>query len=131
MSSEPASDSAYSIENIQVLPMPVTFFELLASIRQRPGMYIGRQSLQGLEAWLMGYHFARLQAELPPLPDEAEFDGFDEFVCDRYHWHDVGGWAAHIAYHHRDDHNAFHEFFQLLDEFRAGLPLRQDSSPAK
>jgi hypothetical protein len=83
-------------------------------------VYIGRKSLQVFSAWLEGYRFARTQAGLPPLPDKGEFDGFDAFVCAKYRWHDVGGWAAKIAYFYRDDTVALDQFFVLLDEYRAG-----------
>jgi hypothetical protein len=116
-----AADAVYRVEDIRGLPMPDTFFGLLDAIRERPGMYIGRKSLRDFYAWLGGYRFARMQAGLPPLPDAAEFDGFDAFVCDKYRWHDVGGWAAKIAYHYRDDADALDEFFALLEEYRAGM----------
>lgn len=105
--------------------MPDTLFGLLAAVRERPGMYIGRKSLRDLAAWLGGYRFARAQAGLPPLADEPAFDGFDSFVCEKYRWHDVGGWAAKIAYYHRDDADALDQFFALLDEYRAGRPAGQ------
>ena len=82
-------------------------------------MFIGRKSVRDLRIWLEGYSFARGQAGLPLLPDEGEFDGFDDFVCKKYGWQDVGGWAAKIAYYYRDDGHALDEFFKLLDEYRA------------
>jgi hypothetical protein len=118
------ADAVYRAEDIKVLPVPDTFFGLLAAIRERPGMYIGRKSLRDFYAWLNGYQFARMQTGVPPLADEAEFDGFDAFVCGKYRWHDVGGWAAKIAYYYRDDADALDEFFKLLDEFRAASKPR-------
>lgn len=116
---QPPADAEYRKEDINVLPMPKTFFELLAVIRERPALCLGRKSLQAFRAWLHGYTFARLQAGLPPLPDDGEFDGFHAFVCDKYRWHDVGGWAAKIAYYYRDDDRALDEFFKLVDEYRS------------
>lgn len=94
-------------------------FEILGAIRHKPGMYLGRPSLLALRYWLVGYKMGRTHAGAMPFPDETEFDGFDGFVCDKYRWHDSGGWAAKIAYHYRDDATAFEEFFKLLDEYRA------------
>jgi hypothetical protein len=119
---KPPTDAVYRAEDIKVQPMPDTFFGLLTAIRERPGMYIGQKSLRDFRAWLVGYRFARMQAGVPPLPDEVEFEGFDAFVCDKYRWHDVGGWAAKIAYYYRDDALAWDEFFKLVDEFRAAKP---------
>ncbi|QDU24346.1 hypothetical protein [Urbifossiella limnaea] len=116
---QPPADAVYRVEDINVLPIPDTFFGLLAAVRERPGMYIGRKSLRDFYAWLGGLRFARMQAKLPPLPGEDEFDGFDAFVCDKYRWHDVGGWAAKIAYYYRDDADALDQFYVLLDEYRA------------
>lgn len=113
-----ADGPIYRAEDIKVLAIPETFFGLLQAVRERPGMYIGRKSLRDFAAWLWGFRFARIQLRADPLPDEAEFEGFDPFVCEKYDWHDVGGWAAKIADYHRDDANAFDEFFRLLDEFR-------------
>jgi hypothetical protein len=115
---ENPAEVVYRTEDIKTLAVPDTFFGLLEAIRQRPGMYIGRKSLRDFRAWLDGFQFGRVQAGVEPLPDEAEFEGFDAFVCNKYRWHDVGGWAAKIAYYHRDDADAFDEFFRLLDEFR-------------
>jgi hypothetical protein len=114
---QPPKDAVYRAEDIQVLPMHKSFFGLLAAIRERPDMYIGRKSLQDLRTWLAGYRFARMQNNLPPLPDDGEFDGFDAFICNKYRWHDVRGWAAKIAYNYHDDALALDEFFRLLDEF--------------
>jgi hypothetical protein len=117
---QPPTDAVYRAEDIKVLPVPDTFFGLLAAVRERPGMYIGRKSLRDFYTWLGGLRFARMQAKLPPLAGQDEFDGFDAFVCNKYRWHDVGGWAAKIAYYYRDDADALDQFFVLLDEYRAG-----------
>ena len=104
---------------VEVVAAPTnTFFDLLADIRARPCLYLGRKSLLVFRSWLEGYRFGSSRPGLPPLPDESEFDGFDAFVCDKYRWHDVGGWASKIAYYHRDDALALDEFFNLVDEFR-------------
>jgi len=106
--------------------------ELLAAIRRRPGLYMGHASLDRLDAFLAGFSLGR--------PEKFDWDidlqAFDKFVCDRYDWHDVGGWAGKIAYHHRNQAEALDEFFKLLDEFiaTAGKEARQsgrgNSSPA-
>jgi hypothetical protein len=120
--------AVYRAEDVKIRPMPDTVFGLLDAIRERPGVYIGRKSLRDFYAWLGGYRCARIQAGLPPLADEAEFGGFDAFVCDKYRWYDVGGWAAKIAYYHRDDAEGLDQFFVLLDEFRAGKRPNPEAS---
>jgi hypothetical protein len=98
--------------------MPSGFYELLEAIRRRPGMYLGQKSLRDFAAWLQGYFYGKSEAGLPDTEAEVEFRDFDEFVQEKYQWHDVGGWAAKIQYYHRDDAAALDEFFKLLDEFR-------------
>lgn len=97
---------------------PQSFYELLDAVRRRPAMYLGRKSLHDLYVWLAGYGIGRMQAGLAPSDEEREFGEFDAFVQDKYDWHDVGGWAAKIAYYHREDASALDEFYKLLDEFR-------------
>ena len=126
-----AADTVYRAEDTKVRKMPDTFFGLLEAIRERPAMYIGRKSLRDFKAWLDGYWCARMQAGVPPLADEDEFEGFDSFVCDKFRWHDTGGWAAKIAYYERDDASALDEFFKLLDEFRAAKRPPPKSGGAK
>lgn len=96
---------------------PMKFYDLLEAIRQKPAMYLGQASFRRLEMWLHGYRDARLELGLQ-TKQEKEFRDFDEFIQQKYDWHDVGGWAAKILYYHRDDANALSEFFKLLDEFK-------------
>lgn len=98
---------------------PTTFYELLEAIRKRPSMYLGHKSLAAFASWYEGYRYAKLESHGADSPEMAEFQAFDEFVCNKYDWHDVGGWSAKIAYYNRDDAAALDEFFKLLDEFRA------------
>jgi hypothetical protein len=109
----------YGPENVQVLgKMPETFYGLLDAIREWPVMFLGRKSLQVFDSWLLGYRYAKREIQRALSADEEEFRDFDDFVCQKYRWHDSGGWAAKIAYHHRDDAAALDAFFKLLDEFR-------------
>jgi hypothetical protein len=94
------------------------FYALLDEIRKRPGLYLGQKSFQNLAPWLQGYFVGKEQAGAFVTEEELEFRDFDDFVQEKYDWHDVGGWAAKIQYHHRDDASAFEEFFRLLDEFK-------------
>jgi hypothetical protein len=112
------------VDRDDAVELPQTFYGLLEAIRKRPGMYLGRKSLAMFKAWLDGYNYARCELRAIHTAEEAEFEAFDEFVCEKYDWRDTGGWAAKIAYYHRDDADALDEFFRLLDEFRAARRLR-------
>ena len=83
-------------------------------------MYLGHKSLAVLWSWLHGYDYAKLELRVARSAKE-EFRALDAFVCEKYRWHDVGGWAAKIAYHHGDDADAFDKFFKLLDEFQRAV----------
>src|SRR4051794_22534614 len=108
---QPPADAEYRAAGGRVRPIPGTYFEILDSIRERPGLYLGQKSVELLQVWLWGFTMGRAQAHLPPLPDLEEWRGFDDFVCGKYRWHDVGGWAAKIAYYYRDDATAMDKFF--------------------
>jgi hypothetical protein len=97
----------------------LTFYELLAAVRERPALYLGHNSVVALAAFLNGYHQAKLEQKIPPSAEETEFRGFDQFVCGQYECHDTGGWAAKIGYYYRSDQASLDEFFRLLDAFRA------------
>jgi hypothetical protein len=118
------SDHEYDPANVHVEPMPTSFYGLLNAIRNRPSLYLGRKSLKDLHSWLGGYGYARFQSGRECTADEQEFADFDEFVCRKYDWFDVGGWSAKIAYYNRDDAMAFDEFFKLLDQFRESKKAR-------
>lgn len=96
----------------------MSFYALLDEIRKRPGLYLGSNSFRNLDPWLQGYFYGKAQVSEPDS-EEIEFRGFDDFVQEKYDWHDVGGWAAKIQYYHCDDASALEEFFRLLDEFKA------------
>jgi hypothetical protein len=123
----PSAEDAYRSENVRVIKPPGTFYGLLAMIREQPRMLLGQKSLRVLDAWLHGYRYAKMEAGSPLSAEEDEFRQFDAFVCEKYRWLDTGGWVAKVAYCHRDDADAFDEFFKLLDEFRAA---KQSNRPA-
>jgi hypothetical protein len=113
-----SSEDVYNPESVRIAEKPRGFYELLEAIHRRPAMYLGRKSFHDFHCWLGGYRHARWEAGIVPTAEEEEFQGFDDFVQQKFRWHDVGGWAAKIAYYHRDDAAALDEFFILLDEFR-------------
>jgi hypothetical protein len=121
----PASASEYHPEDARLIELPRDFYGLLEAIRRRPALYLGHRSLVAFRSWLDGYHYAKSEAGVGRSAEEEEFADFDSFVCRKYRWHDVGGWAAKIAYYHRDDGTALDKFFELLDEFRAGRTGRR------
>lgn len=94
------------------------FYELLEAIRLRPAMCLGRKSLHDFNGWVAGYRIGKAHSGASTSTEEQELREFDEFIQEKCRWHDVGGWAAKIAYYHRDDSAALDEFFKLFDEFQ-------------
>ncbi|BAU15448.1 hypothetical protein LEP3755_60060 [Leptolyngbya sp. NIES-3755] len=97
-------------------------YDLLERIRQRPGMYLGSVSVTRLSAFLGGYMCSRTESQLPDTPQEEEFSGFQDWIQARYKITSAHGWEQIILFHSSDEKDAFHRFFQLLDEFRNGEP---------
>ncbi|MGK7900340.1 MAG: hypothetical protein AB4352_02800, partial [Hormoscilla sp.] len=61
-----------------------SFYEMLTNIKQRPSMYLGRQSLSHLQVFLDGYSLARREMELPISEEEREFEEFQEWIERRF-----------------------------------------------
>jgi hypothetical protein len=77
------ADRVSHVDSVAV-ELPQTFYGLLEAIRKRPGMYLGRKSLAMFKAWLDGYNYARCELRAIHTAEEAEFEAFDEFVCEKY-----------------------------------------------
>ena len=110
-------ESKYGVKvTRELIQNPKNLTEVLESLRLRPGMYIGRPSVQNLHMWLQGV--------ICGINFNKDFDfdidlfEFDKFVQDQYDWHDTGGWAGKISYYHRNDNESLEEFFKLYDKFR-------------
>lgn len=48
-------------------------YELLANIKQQPGMYLGAVSITSLRMFLVGYNFARQEMGLENQDSESDF----------------------------------------------------------
>jgi hypothetical protein len=96
-----------------------SFFDILAQIQARPGLYLGRPSVSDLSMFLVGYKTARRELGIEPTPEEVKFDrGFHQFVEQRYNLHTSNGWAKIIMLYCPDEKQGFERFFQLLEEFQ-------------
>ena len=51
-------------------------YKLLQNIKKRPAMYIGKNSIFNLQAFLDGYYFARREIGIPLTAKETEFQTF-------------------------------------------------------
>ncbi len=100
-------------------------FEILAKIKARPGMYIGRPSVSDLFIFLVGYKTARRELGVEPTEREIEFyDKFHEFVEEKYHLHTSNSWAKIIMLYCPDEKAGFVRFFNLFDDFQRRKELK-------
>jgi hypothetical protein len=96
-------------------PRKVKLYDLLESLRKRPGMYLGSASITLLKAFLDGYGTFYEQIDY----GNPSFDGFNDFVGKFYGKHTTAGWKNLIlADHYGNEKEALDRFFVLLDEFK-------------
>lgn len=91
-------------------------YELLLKIKARPEIYLGRPSLELLNAFLCGYCYYEEECQGEYQPDCLT--GFNQYVQERHGLctsHDWCGVILFVSY--LDDARAFHEFYRELDEF--------------
>ena len=106
----------YSHSNREVRDLDKTY-ELLQKIKKRPGMYLGKTSLERLRAFLDGYHHQELESQGMSEPDCL--DGFTPYIQKRYHLNTDHDWSSVIQFFSTSDQNAFDTFYQKLEEFLA------------
>ena len=103
-------------------------FEILAKIKARPGLYIGRPSVSDLFMFLVGYKTARRELGIEPAAEEMRFyREFHQFIEKKYNLHTSNAWAKIIMLYCLDENQGFERFFQLLEEFQQ--PQSQEVHP--
>jgi hypothetical protein len=94
-----------------------SIFEILAKIRKRPAMYLGKPSIHHLRCYLDGFfHGMSFQIH----QKEANLFGeFARWIEVKYEVNSTQGWAKIIEFWSTDEIHALEHFFTLLDEFQA------------
>lgn len=95
-------------------------YDLLERIKQRPGMYLGKCSITRLRMLLDGYGMARMELGLPKTEQEQEFNGFQEWIQERFNITSSHGWDSIILFYSLDERDALDKFFELFEKFRNG-----------
>jgi len=103
--------------------------DVLAEIRARPGITLGRKSVQTLYAFLTGFAFAR--REMDDADGRQFLAGFNNWVRERYKVKSSQGWAKIIAFHCVDESEKLPLFWKLLDEYVSGSRLNGDRARRK
>jgi hypothetical protein len=104
-------------------PRKVKLYDLLDSLRKRPGMYFGKASITLLNAFLDGYGTFHEQIDY----GTPSFEGFNDFVDNYYGNYSSAGWKNKIlSAHYNNEEEALEWFFKILDEYREA-PTRPNS----
>ena len=94
-------------------------YEILGKIREKPGMYIGKPSVNDLFMFIVGYEFARGELDIESTPWEDDFhENFHSWIESRFKLKTSNSWAKIIMLYSVDEKDGFLAFFQLLDEFQ-------------
>jgi hypothetical protein len=92
-------------------------YDLLARIKQRPGMYLGKVSLTRLKMLLMGYSMSRGELGLQLTQQEKQFAQFQQWIQTKYQINLSQGWETIILSQVEDEKLAFDLFFELFEQF--------------
>ncbi|MBV6625618.1 MAG: hypothetical protein KI793_22270 [Rivularia sp. (in: Bacteria)] len=96
------------------------FYEMMESIKKRPGMYLGKCSITRLRSFLDGYIGARRDLGLPETEEETEFYKFQDWIQERFEIKSYYGWNDIILLNSVDERDALNKFFDLFEQFRNG-----------
>ena len=91
--------------------------DLLQEIHQKPGLYIGRPSINDLYMLITCYNFAFRQLNRPYSEQECQFREFQPWLQKRLNIKTSQSWSRLILFHCVDERDAFFEFFNLFSEF--------------
>lgn len=94
-------------------------YEMLNRIKKRPAMYLGKNSIFSLQAFLAGYNGAKREMGLSPTEQEQEFEHFLGWIRKRFNVETNQSWASIILFYSADENKAVDTFFELFDEFLA------------
>lgn len=93
----------------------MNIFEKLQDIKKRPGMHLGRNSLELLKAYMDGWVSA--YQELDCNLDLLFFSDFQIYIQDYYKVLSDQSWANIIRFYSVDDREALDLFYLHLDKF--------------
>ncbi|MEA5566777.1 hypothetical protein [Anabaena sp. UHCC 0399] len=92
-------------------------YNLLQKIKKRPAMYLGKNSIFSLQAFLDGYYFARREIGINLTEEEIEFQNFLQWIRHRFNVETGQLWSSIILFHSADEKSAVDRFFTLFEEF--------------
>ena len=90
-------------------------YQKLQEIRKRPGMYLGRNSLELLKSYMDGYMQA--YQDIGSNIDLSFFTEFQKYIQEYYNVLTSHNWANIIRFYSTDDRDALELFFVHVDKF--------------
>jgi hypothetical protein len=90
--------------------------DVIQKIRERPGMYLGRPTVNNLYLFLAGYSYARKDTE---SSDYEELAGFGDWVHQRFKITSSQSWARIIEFFSASEAEEMALFGKLFDEYLA------------
>jgi len=98
-------------------------YELLDTIKRRPGAYIGYHSPTHLHSFISGYYYNDIHSDPHEQKEYPDFGNFHDWVANKLgYFESTSGWAYMIEDQRKDKEEALWLFFQLLDVFRGFKP---------
>ncbi|HEX5271960.1 MAG TPA: hypothetical protein VFW33_15785, partial [Gemmataceae bacterium] len=94
--------------------------DYLQKVRQRPLMYVRDWSLEELETWCRGYAVALSNHGIEEFGTHFN-EQFSDYLWKQYGWSMCRSWARGVREQSRTPEEAFHRFFELLEEFKQHL----------
>ncbi len=94
-----------------------SIFQLIRLIKTRPTMYITRNSISCLKAFIDGWHFR----DPDSLVDFYEMDNFQKWIESKYHINTSHSWCDIILFYSLDESTALINFFKDFEEWEESL----------
>ncbi|WP_437828341.1 hypothetical protein [Sorangium sp. So ce1153] len=105
----------------------------LRCVRQRPGMYLGNNSVRTLETYILGYTQARIDLGIPEFGagESALLESFGKWLASASTSRMNLGWAGYVEFVDPSCDNV-HTFFKKFDEFlrEQGMSLDEGMADA-
>ena len=90
-----------------------SFKNLIARLSQRTAMYIGKNDIFYLDAFISGWLFCPIE----DISDLHLFGDFQEWLRKKFNIQGTQGWAKIILFQCFDEKQALEYFFKLFNEF--------------
>ena len=102
----------------------MTSSELFEKILNRPGLYVGQESVTKMKAFIDGYEFAN-RSESIPIRDPLYAD-FQDWVARRFKINTAHDWASIVSFMGLSERGSFELLRELWEEHKKKFnnPLR-------